>query len=152
MSKLVYRMTESEFKRLVNESVKQTLREYDNSFMLQVVAQAIIGNGSVNVKAGENEKEFDLGNGKMAFIKFNVDSSPYYNKGRRSSSYDVEDDPDTLVDTPTVEIYEIEVVDDDESSCFLEDNGIIAKALNDVIEVDYDYGNIPSGNEYFNEY
>jgi hypothetical protein len=71
----------------------------------------------------------------------------------RSSSYDVPDDPDEIIDKPTVEIGSIEFCNSDGEGCVqIHDNGIVKKALESVINVDYTDFDIPSEQDYYSEY
>lgn len=149
MDKVLIRLTEGELKQIINESVTNIIMEHDNAFMLQVVAQAIAQKGNISVVGGgENDVEVELGGEKTAYILFNVEVDPYIQKGMRSSSYDVPDDPDEIVDEPKVEVIHVEILVDG-NSIPLEDNGIIAKALENVISVDYSAMNIPSEEDYY---
>lgn len=74
-------------------------------------------------------------------------------QGMRSSSYDVPDDPDEIIDKPTVEIGSIEYCDSEGEGCIqIYDNGIVKKALESVIRVDYTDFDMPSEDDYYSEY
>ena len=47
MSKVIYRLTESELRKIINESARRIIKEENDSFMLQVVAQTIIQKGKL---------------------------------------------------------------------------------------------------------
>ena len=151
MGKVIIRLTESDLHRIVNESVTRILKEEDNSFLLQVISQKIVQKGSIYaVNGGSNDAQIDLGNGKTAYIEFIVESDPYLQKGMKSGSYDVPDDNDEIIDEPIVQVENIEIwMNDGENSYPLEDNGIIAKALEKVIEVDYSEMDIPREDDYY---
>ena len=151
--KKIIRLTESELHNLVQRSVKRVLREQqDNDLLLQTIAQSIIRQRSVGAKVGENDAEFQLQGGKYAYITYTVDSDPYMQKGMRSNSYDVPDDPDEIVDNPIVEVGSIEVYNDEGQSIQILDNGIVKKALERTIDIDYLIDDVPSEDDYFDEY
>ena len=149
MDKVLIRLTEGELKQIIDESVTSIIREHDNAFMLQVVAQAIAQKGNISVVGGgENDVEVELGGDKIAYVLFNVEVNPYIHSGMKSNDYDVPDDPDEIVDEPKVEVIQAEILVDD-NSIPLEDNGIIAKALENAIEVDYSSMDVPSEEDYY---
>lgn len=151
--KKIIRLTESDLHNLVQRSVLRILREQDNSLLLQSIAQSIASQGQVDVTAGENEGEFFLQDGDYAYITYNVECDPYMRQGMRSSSYDVPDDPDEIIDKPTVEIGSIEYCDSEGEGCIqIYDNGIVKKALESVIRVDYTDFDMPSEDDYYSEY
>jgi len=149
MSKVIYRLTESELRKIIDESARRIIKEQDNSFMLQVVAQTIIQRGNLTAYLGENDAEFNIQGGKYVYITFEVDGNPYMKQGMRSSSYDVPDDHDEIIDTPTVIVNSIEISDDEGHGVQIRDNGIVKKALEKVIEVDYNGMDIPSQDDYY---
>lgn len=152
MGKVVIRLTESELKKIINESVTRILKEDDDSFILQTIAQEVAQNGAIYAKNGENETEVELDGGRLVIITFNVESDPYIELGMKSMDYDVPNDPDEIIDEPTVTITSMELYDNEGSSLgSLQDNGIVAKAIENELEVEYD-SYIPSKEEHFNDY
>lgn len=151
--KKIIRLTESDLHNIVQHSVARVLREeQDKNFLLQMVAQSIVQQGQLQAKVGENDAEFNLQGGKFAYITFEIDSDPYMQQGMKSSSYDVPNDADEIVDKPMVEIGSIEICNDEGQCMQIHDNGIVKQALENVIEIDYDMDDIPSSEDYFNEY
>ena len=151
--KKIIRLTESELHNLVQRSVQRILREQDESFLLQSIAQAIIQKRSIGATLGECDAEIDLQDGKYAYITYEVESDPYMQRGMKSSSYDVPDDSDEIVGKPTVEIGSIEVCNEEGHCVPIRDNGIVKQALEQTIEIDYNpFDDIPSEEDYFNEY
>ena len=151
--KKIIRLTESDLHNLVQRSVLRILREQDNNLLLQSIAQSIASQGQLDVLAGENEGEFYLQGGDYAYITYNVECDPYMQQGMRSSSYDVPDDPSEIVDKPIVEVGSIEFCNRDGEGCVqIHDNGIVKKALESVIKVDYTDFDVPTENDYYSEY
>jgi len=151
--KKIIRLTESELHNLVQRSVQRILREQDESFLLQSIAQAIAQQGSIGAKLGECDAEIPLQGGKYAYITYEVDSDPYMQRGMRSNDYDVPDDSDEIIDSPTVEIGSIEVCNEEGQCMPIRDNGIVRQALENAIDIDYNsIYDIPSEEDYFNEY
>lgn len=151
--KKIIRLTESDLHNLVQRSVLRILREEDNSLLLQSIAQSIVSQGQLDVTAGENEGEFYLQGGDYAYISYNVECDPYMQQGMRSNSYDVPNDDDQIIDKPTVEVGSIEFCNRDGEGCIqIHDNGIVKRALESVINVDYTDFDIPSEQDYFSEY
>ena len=148
--KKVIRLTESDLHALVQRSVARVLREQqDNDLLLQSLAQSIIQSGRLDAKVGENDAEFELQGDKFAYVVYEVISDPYMQSGMKSSSYDVPNDSDEIVDKPTVEIGSIEFCNGEGECIPIHDNGIIKQALEKVIEVDYGNLDIPNEDEYF---
>lgn len=149
MKKLI-RLTESDLHNLVQRSVLRVLREQDENFLLQSIAQSLVQQRLV-ANQGENEIEVQLQGDTIAQIAFVVESSPYMRQGMKSSSYDVPDDPDEVVDNPTIEVVEVVVCKD--GDCLpIQDNGIIQQTLQKNVEIDYNGGDIPSEQDYYSEY
>lgn len=149
MKKLI-RLTESDLHSLVQRSVLRVLREQDENFLLQSIAQSLVQQRLV-ANQGENEIEVQLQGDAIAQIAFVVESSPYMRQGMKSSSYDVPDDPDEVVDNPTIEVVEVVVCKD--GDCLpIQDNGIIQQTLQKNVEIDYNGGDIPSEQDYYSEY
>ena len=153
LMKRIIRLTESELHNLVQRTVQRVLREQDESLLLQTIAQAIVQKRSIGATIGECDADIDLQGGKYAHITYEVESDPYMEQGMRSSSRDVPDDSDEIIDNPTVEIGSIEVCDNEGYCIPIRDNGIVKQALENTIEIDYNFiDDIPSEQEYFNEY
>ena len=153
MGKIVIRLTESELKKIINESVSRILKEEDDSFILQTIAQEVTQNGVIYAKNGENETEVELEGGRLVIITFDVESDPYIEPGVKSMDYDVPNDPDEIIDEPTVTVTSMEVYDNEGDSLgSLQDNGIVAKAIENELEMEYDDSYIPSREEHFNDY
>ena len=149
MKKLI-RLTESDLHNLVQRSVLRVLREQDENFLLQSIAQSLVQQRLV-ANQGENEIEVQLQGDAIAQITFVVESSPYMRQGMKSSSYDVPDDPDEVVDNSTIEVVEVVVCKD--GDCLpIQDNGIIQQTLQKNVEIDYNGGDIPSEQDYYSEY
>ena len=149
--KRIIRLTESDLHNFIKRSVERILREQnDFGFLLQSVAQSIAQENTIYVTPGENEQEVQLEDGRLAFVVYDVQCSPYLRQGMRSADYDVPDDPDEIIDNPKVVVTEIILYDEDgDNEMTLEDNGIIQKALQNNIEVDYSDYNVPSEEDYF---
>ena len=149
--KKIIRLTESDLHNLVQRSVVRILQE-DNSFLLQLIAQSIIQQKQLDVNVGENDGEFRLQGDKFAYITFEVDCDPYMQQGMRSSSYDVPDDPDEIIDNPTVVVNSIDYCDGEGECIQIHDNGLVKQALEKIINVDYTNYDVPTEGDYFNEY
>lgn len=149
--KRIIRLTESDLHNFIKRSVERILREQnDFGLLLQSVAQSIAQENTIYVTPGENEQEVQLEDGRLAFVVYDVQCSPYLRQGMRSADYDVPDDPDEIIDNPKVVVTEIILYDEDgDNEMTLEDNGIIQKALQNNIEVDYSDYNVPSEEDYF---
>ena len=148
----IIRLTESDLHNLVQRSVLRILREQDNNLLLQSIAQGLVQQ-QLTASQGENEVEVQLQGDAIAQINFVVESDPYMRQGMRSNSYDVPDDEDEIIDKPTVEVGSIEFCDGEGEGCIqIHDNGIVKKALESVINVDYTDFDIPSEQDYYSEY
>jgi hypothetical protein len=126
------------------------LREQDENFLLQSIAQSLVQQ-RLSASQGKNEIEVQLQGDAIAQIAFVVESNPYMRQGMKSSSYDVPDDPDEIVDNPTIEVVEVVVCKDGDCSP-IQDNGIIQQTLQKNVEIDYNGGDIPSEQDYYSEY
>ena len=146
--KKIIRLTESDLHNLIQRSVERILREQGgDDLLLQSIAQGLVQQ-QLSVSLGENEAEVELGEDTFAYVKYNVLCSPYLKQGMRSNDYDVPDDPDEIIDEPEVEVIEVDYCQDGNCNP-IQDNGIIQKALQNNIEVDYSDYNVPSEEDYF---
>ena len=147
MKKLI-RLTESDLHNFIKRSVERILREQGgDDLLLQSIAQGLVQQ-QLSVSPGENEAEVELGEDTFAYVKYNVLCSPYLKQGMRSNDYDVPDDPDEIIDELEVEVIEVDYCQDGDCNP-IQDNGIIQKALQNNIEVDYSDYNVPSEEDYF---
>ena len=146
--KRIIRLTESDLHNFIKRSVERILREQGgDDLLLQSIAQGLVQQ-QLSVSPGENEVEVELGEDTFAYVKYNVLCSPYLKQGMRSNDYDVPDDPDEIIDEPEVEVIEVDYCQDGDCNP-IQDNGIIQKALQNNIEVDYSDYNVPSEEDYF---
>lgn len=149
--KKIIRLTESDLHNLVQRSVERILREQGgDDLLLQSIAQGLVQQ-QLNPKPGENEAEVELDGDAFAYVKYDVLCSPYLRQGMKSNSYDVPNDEDEIIDEPQVEVIEIAFCQDGDCKP-IQDNGIIKKALEDNIEIDYNDYDVPSEKDYFSEY
>jgi hypothetical protein len=148
--KKIIRLTESDLHNLVQRSVAMVLQEQqDNNLLLQSIAQSIAQKGRLDVILGENDTDIELQGGRFANITFEVIGDPYMKRGMRSNSYDVPDDPDEIIDNPTIEVGSIEYCNNDGRCIPIHDNGIVKKALESIIEINYNPLDIPSEEDYY---
>ena len=146
--KKIIRLTESDLHNFIKRSVERILREQGgDDLLLQSIAQGLVQQ-QLSVSPGENEAEVQLGEDTFAYVKYNVLCSPYLKQGMRSNDYDVPDDPDEIIDELEVEVIEVDYCQDGDCNP-IQDNGIIQKALQNNIEVDYSDYNVPSEEDYF---
>lgn len=146
--KKIIRLTESDLHNFIKRSVERILREQGgDDLLLQSIAQGLVQQ-QLSVSPGENEAEVELGEDTFAYVKYNVLCSPYLKQGMRSNDYDVPDDPDEIIDELEVEVIEVDYCQDGDCNP-IQDNGIIQKALQNNIEVDYSDYNVPSEEDYF---
>lgn len=146
--KRIIRLTESDLHNFIKRSVERILREQGgDDLLLQSIAQGLVQQ-QLSVSPGENEAEVELDEDTFAYVKYNVLCSPYLKQGMRSNDYDVLDDPDEIIDEPEVEVIEVDYCQDGDCNP-IQDNGIIQKALQNNIEVDYSDYNVPSEEDYF---
>lgn len=146
--KKIIRLTESDLHNFIKRSVERILREQGgDDLLLQSIAQGLVQQ-QLSVSPGENEAEVELGEDTFAYVKYNVLCSPYLKQCMRSNDYDVPDDPDEIIDEPEVEAIEVDYCQDGDCNP-IQDNGIIQKALQNNIEVDYSDYNVPSEEDYF---
>ena len=146
--KRIIRLTESDLHNLIQRSVERILREQGgDDLLLQSIAQGLVQK-QLSASPGENEVEVELDGDTFAYVKYNVLCNPYMKQGMRSSSYDVPDDPDEIIDEPEIEVIEVEYCQDGDCTP-IQDNGIIKKALENNIEVDYNDYDVPSEEDFF---
>ena len=146
--KRIIRLTESDLHNFIKRSVERILREQGgDDLLLQSIAQGLVQQ-QLSVSLGENEAEVELDEDTFAYVKYNVLCSQYLKQGMRSNDYDVPDDPDEIIDEPEVEVIEVDYCQDGDCNP-IQDNGIIQKALQNNIEVDYSDYNVPSEEDYF---
>lgn len=147
--KKIFRITETELRGLVNESIQRVLREHkEQKMLLQMVAQGIVSNGNLECTNGENETEVVLGEDEIAYITYEVSSSPYIKRGEsRMSTYDIPEE-DEIVDDIEIQVLSILYCVDGECTN-LDDDGLVKTALENAIEMSYDTTSIPTEDEYF---
>ena len=155
--KKIIRLTESELHGIIMNTVKKVLRESnEGQKFFQAIANGI--NTQWNPRyltPGNNEIEISLGKDTTAYIDFELVCDPYIRRGMKSNDYDVPDDPDEIVDEPKVEITSIIIYfDNGDSEQQITDNGFIQNAIQDKvdnggIEIEYDWGRVPSEEDYF---
>lgn len=146
--KKIIRLTESDLHNLIQRSVERILREQGgDDLLLQSIAQGLVQQ-QLSASPGENEAEVELDGDAFAYVKYDVLCSPYLRQGMKSSSHDVEDDPDEIIDRPEVEVIELNYCQDGDCSP-IQDNGIIKKALENNIEVVYSNYDVPSEEDFF---
>lgn len=147
--KKIIRLTESDLHNFIKRSVERILREQDDTFLLQDIAQYIVQRGEIDVNPGENDLEVELQDGRLVYIKYNVLCNPYLHQGMKSSDYDVPDDPDEIIDDWDVEIIDICLFDYDDNEVTINDNGIVRESLKRVLQIDYSNYDVPSEKEFF---
>lgn len=155
--KKIIRLTESELHGIIMNTVKKVLRESnEGQQFIQAIADGINTQWNpMYLTPGGNEIDIDLGENTTAWIEFELVCSPYLRSGMKSNDYDVPDDPDEIVDEPKVEITNIVIYfDNDGSEQQITDNGVIQSTIqnkvdNGSIEIEYDWGRVPSEEDYF---
>lgn len=139
--KTIIRLTESELHGLISRSVKKIIKEeneYNNKILLNTIAQCIASGDKITAKKGFNDTYVMVNGGEEAYIGFTLESDPYLIGGIKSSDRDVPDDADKVIDNPTVYVESIKIWDDEnEEEITLKDDGTVAEALENMIEVDY---------------
>ena len=145
--KKIIRLTESDLHNIIQRSVERVLREQDDTLLLQDIAQGLVQQ-QLSASPGENEAEVELDGDAFAYVKYNVLCNPYSKQGMRSSSYDVPNDSDEIIDRPEVEVIKLNYCQDGDCSP-IQDNGIIKKALENNIKVDYSNYDVPSEEDFF---
>jgi len=144
--KEIIRLTESELYNLIGNSVKRCINEnaYDETVMLNYIAQTILDGKTITCKKGKNDIIVELDDGSPVYVEFMLYSDPYINKGTRSYDYDVPDDSDEIIDNPYVEVEEIIAYSDEGSTqTRIIDDGTVANAIEENMEVDYYDDDIP---------
>ena len=145
------RITHSDLRRIVSESVRRIMLENDDTLQLQSIAQGIVSMGQYDAYGGENEIEVSLEDADC-YINFIVHSNARVRRGLGSQSMYVPDDPDEVVDDHYIEVTGIEYCVGDECR-HLTDNGIVQRALEKVVQVEYDdMYSLPSEKEWNNDF
>lgn len=148
--KKIIRLTESDLRGIVQRSVLRVLQEQnDFGLLLQDIAQCIVQKGEIDVKPGENNLEVELRDGRLAYVTYDVQCSPYLRQGMKSNDYDVPDDPDEIIDDWDVEIIDICLYDYDDNEVTIDDNGIVRDSIKRVLQIDYSNYDVPSEEDYF---
>lgn len=127
------RLTESDLKNLVSSVVKRILREEvnNNSILGKIVER--LSNMDIQAKHGENDVQVPLddeGN-VIVFIDFTINDNRYLVKV---------DAPDGPWDEPEgdfeLQITALIVMDEDGNETPIEDNGMVANALKELVTLD----------------
>ena len=140
----IIRLTESDLHTIVRNTVERIIRESNDEPILAGIADYLKSlenyNHAISWRPGENEVEFDLGDGIDGVVSFYLDTGAYVKK----SEY--ESDPDEIVDDdPEITDVEIQLSDRE-----IPDNGIVRDALQSVLDfhgADYSYGDIPTSDD-----
>lgn len=136
------RLTYSDLSRIITESVRRVMLESNDALLLQQVAQQIASSGYLTATVGTNETEVSIPGGDC-YIDFTVHSNARVRRGMRSSSIDVPDDPDEVIDDFTVSVDGIDFCSGGDCRN-IQDNGLVARALENVVDIEYDMESLPS--------
>jgi hypothetical protein len=131
------RLTESDLHRIIASAVGKILNESNDNELLSAIVEKL-SNVDINAKPGKNEIQVPLDdNGDLiAFIDFVVEDNRYLEPGMRSQSMDVPDDPDSIEGDYNVMVSSIVIYDDNNEETEFADNGMVADALRDLINLD----------------
>lgn len=131
------RLTESDLHRIIASAVGKILTESNDNELLSAIVEKL-SNVDIDAKPGKNEIQVPLDdNGDLiAFIDFVVDDNRYLEHGMRSQSRDVPDDPDSIEGDYNVMVSSIIIYDDNNEETEFADNGMVADALRDLINLD----------------
>lgn len=131
------RLTESDLHRIIASAVGKILTESNDNELLSAIVGKL-SNIDIDAKPGKNEIQVPLDdNGDLiAFIDFIVEDNRYLEHGMRSQSRDVPDDPDSIEGDYNVMVSSIVIYDDNNEETEFADNGMVADALRDLINLD----------------
>jgi hypothetical protein len=131
------RLTESDLHRIIASAVGKILTESNDNELLSAIVGKL-SNIDIGAKPGKNEIQVPLDdNGDLiAFIDFVVEDNRYLEHGMRSQSMDVPDDPDSIEGDYNVMVSSIVIYDDNNEETEFADNGMVADALRDLINLD----------------
>ena len=131
------RLTESDLHRIIASAVGKILTESNDNELLSAIVGKL-SNIDIDAKPGKNEIQVPLDdNGDLiAFIDFVVEDNRYLEHGMRSQSRDVPDDPDSIEGDYNVMVSSIVIYDDNNEETEFADNGMVADALRDLINLD----------------
>ena len=154
--KKIFRLTESELHHIVRETANKVIsralteNEVDGK-LCKIIADRILESGEYVLDyhdQDENVEYQDIQIGKDAYasVTFDVIEKPTVRMGMKSHDYDVPDDPPYLDGDTKVEVTEIYICDFEanDDGYYIQDNGMVGKAIEDVIvwdgygEEDYD--------------
>ena len=131
------RLTESDLHRIIASAVGKILTESNDNELLSAIVEKL-SNVDIDAKPGKNEIQVPLDdNGDLiAFIDFVVEDNRYLTPGMMSQSRDVPDDPDSIEGDYNVMVSSIIIYDDNNEETEFADNGMVADALRDLINLD----------------
>lgn len=131
------RLTESDLHRIIASAVGKILTESNDNELLSAIVEKL-SNVDIDAKPGKNEIQVPLDdNGDLiAFIDFVVEDNRYLEHGMMSQSRDVPDDPDSIEGDYNVMVSSIIIYDDNNEETEFADNGMVADALRDLINLD----------------
>lgn len=132
---MVLRLVESDLHNLIVSTVKKILKEgYENNEILSRIVERL-SIADVPSKVGENYVDVPLDdNGDIiACIDYELQDDRYLMKGMESDGYNYPDDPDEVYGDYKVFVTSI-VIDDNGEETEIEDNGMVANALKNLVD------------------
>ena len=137
------RLTESDLKRIISESVKYILNEQaDNNEILSAIVDALTKRGRISANNGENDVEvvIDHDENIVAHIDFIVNDERSVIPGMKGDwGRYIPDDPDEVEGECNVEVINISIVDYGTGAYNIDnvpDNGMVQNALNSLVDVE----------------
>ena len=134
------KLTESDLQKVVSSAVDKILREeIENNELISKICQRITELQSEidwSKHQGDLDIPLDDEGDMVAFINYEVEDNRMLVPGQRSFDRDVPDDPDNIEGDYKVFVNEILIYTDEENNFTIEDNGMITKLLQSLVDPD----------------
>lgn len=140
----VLRLTEGDIKSLVSTAANKILREMieNENAMLSQIVDAIHKSEPISVSPHQKDPvEIWIDDNTVADIHIYIDDNRYIKYGDEGNGYDIPPSPDEIIGDYNIEVVGIDIWEDGDVVAKLKDNGMVADALMDFLEVDED--NLP---------
>ena len=146
---MIIRLTESDIHRIISSTVRRIIKEgQENAELLSKIVEGL-SNAQVTSNIGENyvDVPLDSQGNLIASVYYEIEDGRYLTKGMQGDGYLTPDDPDEIDGDYQVFVTKI-ILDENGDATYIEDNGMVAKALKSLVDPDTSDLEYYDGNEW----